>query len=114
MFKKRFFINLEPVNLPGTRSHWHFRSLEEHRIIYRELFCDCKFCFTMKIENMPKCENQDVVGIPNEWKMHISRQLKNPAFEDDASEESDQFDPTDAVKLKKRKRRPSNLKSKIK
>ena len=70
----------------------------------------------MKLENVSKCENQDVVGPPSEWKLHISRQLENPVFEDDESEVSDQFDDADAVELNprvkkppKRKRCPSSL-----
>ena len=70
----------------------------------------------MKLENVSKCETQDVVGPPSEWKLHISRQLENPVFEDDESEVSDQFDDADAVELnprvekpKKRKRNPSTL-----
>ena len=124
MFKKRFFIKLPAIShdknklasLPGTRALWNFRSLEEHRMLYRKLFCDCKHCLLMKLENVSKCENQDVVGPPSEWKLHISRQLENPVFEDDESEVSDQFDAADAVelnprvkKLQKRKRKPSTL-----
>ena len=51
-----------------------------------------------------------------DWKLHISRQLQNPVFEDDESEVNDQFDDADAVelnprvkKLQKRKRKPSTL-----
>ena len=66
MFKKRFFFNLPPVDhgtvkmasLTGTRTHWDFRSLKEHRTMFRELFCDCKFCLTMEFEQMENCEKQ--------------------------------------------------------
>ena len=77
-------------------------------MLYRELFCDCEACVSMELENTPKCKNQDIVGPPSAWKLHISRQLKNPVFEDGGSEESDQFDPSDAVPLSKKRKRRSN------
>ena len=114
VFKKRFFIKLPAIShdknklasLPGTRALWNFRSLEEHRMLYRKLFCDCKHCLLMKLENVSKCENQDVVGPPSEWKLHISRQLENPVFEENESEVSDQFDDADAVELNPRVKTP--------
>ena len=77
VFKKRFFINLPAISHDKIK----MASLsEEHRMLYRKLFCDCEHCLLMKLENVSKCENQDVVGPPSEWKLHISRQLEKPCF----------------------------------